>query len=276
MTDMQRQSLKARPSVPSSDPEVPRIADVGRRGFSLVELLAVVVIILVLLSLLMPILKNAKLNGQRTVCLSNLGVLGKGFVQYPMANDGALMTTLPGGNASDWVRGGAGTQVIRDGALWPYVRELRVYRCPAHPFQSFDRHFSWNDMINGWEYKDGSGNPMRWTKISQVTLPTKTMALLDDIDPRGAGWLVGNWLLSLGSPYRYVDPVSAWHNQGMNLNFMDGHAEYWKWQDSRTWGMVTESSLNNMSAFHHYDAGSVDWLRLRRAVNPGSALYPPP
>ena len=156
------------------------------------------------------------------------------------------------------------------GKVTLYVLEQKVYRCPAHPFQTFDRHFSWNDMINGAEYG------IAWNRISMVTLPTKTMALLDDIDPRGAGWLVGNWLLSLGTPYRYIDPVAAWHDQGMNLNFMDGHAEYWKWQDPRTWGMVTESSLNNMSAFFHNHPGSVDWLRLRRAVNPGSTSSPPP
>ena len=267
---MKRQQFQIRLSGFEHRIDPSRIGDVVRRGFSLVELLAVVVIILVLLALLMPMLKNARSNGQRTVCLSNLGVLGKGFVQYPMANDGALMTTLPGGKTTDWVRSGAGTASIRNGALWPYVLDQKVYRCPAHPFQTFDRHFSWNDMINGAEYG------IEWNRISMVTLPTKTMALLDDIDPRGAGWLVGNWLLSLGTQYRYIDPVAAWHNQGMNLNFMDGHAEYWKWQDPRTWGMVTEASLNNMSAFFHNHPGSVDWLRLRRAVNPGSTLSPPP
>lgn len=114
MMDMQRQSSKVRRSVSASDPDSSRMDAASRRGFSLVELLAVVVIIMVLMALLMPLLKNAKLNGQRTVCLSNLGVLGKGFVQYPPNNDGRLMYTEAHLNNSEcWVRNGATADNIK-------------------------------------------------------------------------------------------------------------------------------------------------------------------
>jgi prepilin-type N-terminal cleavage/methylation domain-containing protein len=165
------------------------------RGFSLVELLAVVVIIMVLMALLMPLLKNAKLNGQRTVCLSNLGVLGKGFVQYPPNNDGNLMYTEAHlNNDACWVRNGSTADNIKQGALWPYVLDLRVYHCPAHPFQNFLRSYSWNDFINGGNYA-GLPAPGKWSKIGQIPFPSRTMAQMDDIDPRGAGWLVGTWVI---------------------------------------------------------------------------------
>jgi prepilin-type processing-associated H-X9-DG protein len=257
----------------------------SRLAFSLVELLAVVVIILLLLAIMMPLLKNAKLSGQRTVCLSNLGVLGKGFVQYPPNNDGRLMATEPyysEGRDKDryepqtrWVFDGATEASVKAGALWPYVLDLRVYRCPSHPFQNFVRSYSWNDFINGGNY---AGLPGRgaWIKIGQVPFPSRTLAQMDDIDPRGVGFLMGTWVIDVHTKYRYVDPVPSWHAGGMNVNFMDGHAEYWKWQDSRTLSMVTDASLNNMSAFFKSHAGSVDWWRLRQVVNPGYPDAPPP
>ncbi|MFO1523766.1 MAG: prepilin-type N-terminal cleavage/methylation domain-containing protein [Kiritimatiellia bacterium] len=245
-------------------------------GFSLVELLAVVVIIMILLALLLPMLKNARLNGERAVCLSNLGVLGKGFVQYPPDHDGNLMVTE--GNfdlAQSWVGNGPTEQDIKDGALWPYVLDLRVYRCPSHPFKNFKRHYSWNDFINGGNYA-GLPAPGGWKKHGQIPFPARTLAQMDDIDPRGAGYLVGTWVIDVYNKYRYVDPVPSWHAGGMDLNFMDGHAEYWKWVDPRTLSMVTEANLNSMGAFFQTHTGSKDWWRLRQAVNPGYPDAPPP
>lgn len=273
---MQRQCPTRRPLSKST---VSRLYPHGyerHRGFSLVELLAVVVIILLLLALLMPLLKNAKLNGQRTVCLSNLGVLGKGFVQYPPDHDGNLMVTEAHvNNEACWVRNGATEENVKQGALWPYVLDLRVYHCPAHPFQNFVRSYSWNDFINGGNYA-GLPAPGVWKKIGQIPFPSRTMAQMDDIDPRGAGWLVGTWVIDVSNKYRYVDPVPSWHAGGMNLNFMDGHAEYWKWEDPRTLAMITDGNLNNMNAFFQTHSGSRDWWRLRQVVNPGFPDAPPP
>ncbi len=285
MTNMQRQSLKVRRLVPASGPDVSRADGAGRSGFSLVELLAVVVIIMLLLALMMPLLKNAKLNGQRTVCLSNLGVLGKGFVQYPPNNDGRLMITEAWADTPEcWVRIGSTADNIKQGALWPYVLDLRVYHCPAHPFQNFLRSYSWNDFINGGDYaglneKDAKGDITFygvWKKIGQIPFPSRTMAQMDDIDPRGMGWLVGTWVIDVHNKYKYVDPVPSWHAGGMNLNFMDGHAEYWKWEDPRTLSMVNDANLNNMNAFFQTHSGSKDWWRLRQVVNPGFPKAPPP
>lgn len=153
--------------------------------------------------------------------------------------------------------------------------DLRVYHCPAHPFQTFLRSYSWNDFINGGNYA-GLPAPGKWSKIGQIPFPSRTMAQMDDIDPRGAGWLVGTWVIDVRTKYKYVDPVPSWHAGGMNLNFMDGHAEYWKWEDPRTLAMVNDANLNNMNAFFQSHPGSRDWWRLRQVVNPGFPDAPPP
>ena len=34
--------------------------------------------------------------------------------------------------------------------------------------------------------------------------------------------------------HEWQNLVAAWHNNGNNLDFADGHAEHWKWYDSLT------------------------------------------
>lgn len=58
------------------------VAQVGRRAFTLVELLTVVAILALLLSLLMPTLARTKEVTRTTVCTSNLRQLGGGATLY--------------------------------------------------------------------------------------------------------------------------------------------------------------------------------------------------
>jgi prepilin-type N-terminal cleavage/methylation domain-containing protein/prepilin-type processing-associated H-X9-DG protein len=63
----------------------------SHRGFTLIELLVVISIIALLIALLLPALAAAKADGLSTVCLSNLRVLGQGYIEYSDANRGEVM-----------------------------------------------------------------------------------------------------------------------------------------------------------------------------------------
>ena len=56
-----------------------------RRGFTLVEILVVVLIIVILMGLLFPAIQAARENGRATQCINNQQELGKAIAQYEMA-----------------------------------------------------------------------------------------------------------------------------------------------------------------------------------------------
>jgi prepilin-type N-terminal cleavage/methylation domain-containing protein/prepilin-type processing-associated H-X9-DG protein len=137
-----------------------------RRAFTLIELLVVIAVIAVLMAILMPALKRAKEQGQRTVCHGNLKNLMLGWLMYADENDGKIVNGAGGfhylrggshtenGDASGiieraWVGRGWGQnwssrnvdntgfteqqqkKAITEGALWPIVSEYGSYKCPT-------------------------------------------------------------------------------------------------------------------------------------------------
>jgi len=62
----------------------------GRRAFTLVELLVVLVIISILAALLLPALTAARSKARRTGCLSNLRQVGIGVMLYASDNNGYI------------------------------------------------------------------------------------------------------------------------------------------------------------------------------------------
>src|SRR5205814_10335842 len=76
-----------------------------RRGFTLLELLAVMFTVAALAALLLPVLSKAKIKAQRTNCLSNLRQLGLAWVLYYSDNNGRLVESYPVNNPNAWILG---------------------------------------------------------------------------------------------------------------------------------------------------------------------------
>jgi prepilin-type N-terminal cleavage/methylation domain-containing protein len=118
------------------------------RGFTLIELLVVIAIIAVLLAILMPALKRVKEQGKRAVCLNNLKQLSLAWILYADENDDKLVNGAIGYSNSNqtwgdhrnelaWVDEYSNTDTvvqirgIKNGALWPYLEDVDVYKCPT-------------------------------------------------------------------------------------------------------------------------------------------------
>lgn len=115
----------------------------AQKGFTIIELLAVVGIILLLLALLVPGLSAAREKGNRSVCISNQGQLMKASILYagdnvghlPFPNEDSLDSWWP--NAGGWLYKTPTPSVpslthMQGSALWPYIGNEKVYRCPSH------------------------------------------------------------------------------------------------------------------------------------------------
>src|ERR1041385_4250756 len=111
-------------------------------GFTLFELLVVIVIIAVLASLFLPVLGKVKRSAQSTQCVSNLKQLQLAWLSYAHDNNDRLAPNksrniglIQRSVAPSWVLGNAkwdrSSTNLRAGLLYAHASGESVYRCPS-------------------------------------------------------------------------------------------------------------------------------------------------
>ena len=246
-----------------------------RRGFTLLELLAVIATIAILAALLLPALVKAKNKAQQTTCLSNLRQLGFAWVLYYGDNSGRLAQSYPINNPIAWVQGdmtkaaeAANTDLIRQGKLYANSKDVSIYRCPTDKGVVIDgktaptvRSYSMNCFMGERDQSVGpiptSADSYVWyfTTDADIRRPSEMWVLLDE-DER-----------SINDGFFVTDPTArVWndfpaisahrHNFSYGLDFADGHSEIWRHRDPRT----LQVSHNKTE-----QAGNIDLERLARA-----------
>jgi prepilin-type N-terminal cleavage/methylation domain-containing protein/prepilin-type processing-associated H-X9-DG protein len=269
-------------------------------GFTLIELLVVIAVIAILMAILMPALNRAKEQGKRASCLSNLKQLTLAWSMYIDQNDEKLVngdtreyTSMynPGltfteshYNEKPWVERDWDTtatkavkiQAIEQGALYPYVNTLKIYRCSTVERKTADAYNAVSETMRTYAIMD-SMNCKGWVATSKdmkmlkkrgdIKEPAFRAVMVDDggtgMSALG-GFTTRSLLVVRSGNQSWWDPPPVRHGEGTNWSFADGHSDYHKWEDPRTieFGKQTRPTANSAQQPDNPDliwAGQVVW-----------------
>lgn len=226
---------------------------------------AVVLLIGIVLLLNLAVLgTSGRERAKRAVCHANLRQLISAWLAYAHENDGKIVNGEAGEfrawtdkREEPWVGRCWGdpfnrdaplpqerqSEGIRQGALWPYVGETRLYRCPeGHPRQMLTYAIvdSMNGLARHGTFQGGFGPDAQGVKIGDTVLwvkklggivapgPAERMVFIDQ------GWA---WPDSFATHYNkqaWWDAPPVRHWDGTSVAFADGHAGHWRWHGEET------------------------------------------
>jgi prepilin-type N-terminal cleavage/methylation domain-containing protein len=219
-------------------------------GFTVIELLVVVAIIAVLMAVLLPALSNARHQGWRSRCASNLGQIMRGWQMYWDDHKGHMIRNV----YVNWAYGGADSGYPYEGyerVLNHYVGldplshhdQAELFRCPtdrgnheAQPscYQHYGNSYACNLAVVGptqfgvdsqWEF------PLRVCiyrmneRLPDLTLSGITTNPAELVVLGDASWR-HHWVFG-------PDELNNWHHRRgwHHLAFLDGHVGFLRvWQ----------------------------------------------
>jgi len=224
------------------------------KGFTLIELLVVIAIIAILAAILFPLFASTKEKGRQTLCLNNMGQLGKGFRMYldtwNRYPGSAPLQQNPKGQyvwlAPDTsITGSPYAHIYQKSALWPYILNTKIFVCPSDQWQMLQRGGGLVNKAIKAKREFGLSYSMSWffpwLAESDVVKPARTCFLIDE----GAGSKnsSGQWNAIVDGNF---GPTIDWpgkpHIGGCNYGFCDGHAKWYYMKDFKqiNWGVKGE------------------------------------
>ena len=250
-----------------------------QKGFTLIELLVVIAIIAILLAILIPALNRVKEQGKRAVCLSNLKQLTLAWILYADENDDILVNgAISYSNAQRgwgdhrgeiaWVdelaQGEEAQRLeIEQGALWPYVKDHGLYKCPTGrrgEALTYAIMFSMNS-VNHTPTQGVRGAHIK--RKSEIFNPAPALRLVF-IDE---GYMTPDAYAVHYDQEQWWDDPPVRHGDGSTLSFADGHSEHWKWKGTDTIQRARDEENRHTSNWTpQTPAGYRDLYRMQRGT----------
>jgi prepilin-type N-terminal cleavage/methylation domain-containing protein/prepilin-type processing-associated H-X9-DG protein len=267
-----------------------------RGGFTLIELLVVIAIIAILAAMLLPALSRAKAKGQAASCLSNAKQLQLCWFLYAHDNNDLMVPNAisdshawidgSGQNLAYDLPGATNLNTIRQGLLFPYNSQLKIYVCPDQrrvevmsrratlPLPPA-RSFSISGQMHGGTWEGNEVKPLAlgqnpqsalaYKKTSQINRPLPALAFvfMDEseytIDDGYFAVLVNQDVWENYGAYR--------HGGSASLSFADGHGEIRKWVEPSTANLTDPAGFVAAAKFGNQRNRDLQWLS-DRYINP--------
>ena len=221
----------------SSRSQLPRHSS---SAFTLIELLVVIAIIAILAAMLLPALAKAKEKAARTQCTGNIKQIITAFHLYAL--DFADVPPHPNWNPPwtmpGWLydaRKGAPPNLAaapyninpqlayQDGLLWPYIKNIPIYRCPLDKTDSPNNSYSFRTQKLSTYLFNGAlvGFSSRETSFKLTSIRRQDGIVLWQGNERSvSGW-------NDGSSFPY-EPITTIHGDGTTVGILSGSVEYLK------------------------------------------------
>jgi len=200
-----------------------------KKAFTLTELLVVISIICLMMSLLLPALTRAQRQGEQAHCLANQHQVALAWHQHVAEHDDLI------------------PHLHDPEPLQAYVHGEEVFLCKSVAMDEkgmsvWDRHIESCYGFAPTMCGRGFDSARHYRTLQSVSHPGRQL-LLTDIDQRALGidfrpviksrgrWTWNPWagLVGINS-----QNMTARHNDGCNMTFVDGHGDYTRWRDART------------------------------------------
>ena len=255
-----------------------------RKAFTLIELLVVIAIIALLISIIVPALHMARKKGSAAACMANVKNLSLGWFMYQLDNDSRIMSAKMEAQESGRIVGWIGTpresdgtplpgsamrraspvtdeheiRGIEQGALYPYVKNPKAYRCPRDELRSkYDGtpHFvSYGVAACLYGYEKGEARYDRQIlNYGQIISPALRYNFVEVADMRNwnmrGRFIFGAPEYTGQSAWMWWKPMAVNHGDSGVLGFCDGHAEVHKWRDSFTIERVERLIRDNVDNY---------------------------
>lgn len=257
------------------------------KAFTLIELLVVIAIIAILMAILMPTMHRAREQGKRMVCMNNLKQLSLSWIMYADDNDDKIVNGATGysdvvtswGDHEDelaWIDGyhpddyDLAMEDVRRGALWPFVKNEKIYRCPTARRQeafTYSIMFSMNAVNHSWSQGLRNGHVKLRSKIKQ---PAKRLVFIDE------GHMTSDAYAVYCHQESWFDSPPVRHGDGSTISFADGHAEHWKWKGTDTISHARDEEMSGPQVGWQptTEAGFKDLYRMQKGCW-GKLTYTP-